>query len=341
MAQYGRSLLEFASREQECELQRIDVSLPGIDLRIRIPDSPLADAARTAFAAGDGLPGASRLEVEVSVLHTGALQAPAPSSWGREPYKPHEISKLLGEAGLQGSLFHDLRFWQFYDLEAHRGVQLMKGPEAFPPWEPGAPLRAFLHWAYAAQGRRMTHAGCLGLDGRGVLLAGAGGAGKSGTVLAGILNGLSSVGDDYVLVDMSQDAVSAHPVYSTLKQDAKGMERLGLDRLLGPRNLNWQGKVQFRASEIGALVPADGLEVAAVLLPRTGSPRTTIRPATRAEALLALAPSAVYQMPGERESGFRFFSRLVARLPVFHLDLGPDPKEVAGTIGAFIAGGSA
>ena len=47
------------------------------------------------------------------------------------------------------------------------------------------------------------------VSGDGVLLAGAGGAGKSGTTLAGILHGLSSVGDDYVAVRANGGRVEA------------------------------------------------------------------------------------------------------------------------------------
>ena len=80
----------------------------------------------------------------------------------------------------------------------------MRSADGFPPWEPGAPLRSFLHWEYAARGMRLVHGGTLGIDGRGVVLAGSGGAGKSGTVVAGIMVGLDSVGDDYVSVDQME-----------------------------------------------------------------------------------------------------------------------------------------
>ena len=46
--------------------------------------------------------------------------------------------------------------------------------------------------------RRIAHAASLGRDGRGILLLGHGGAGKSGTALAGVAAGLQTVGDDYV-----------------------------------------------------------------------------------------------------------------------------------------------
>ncbi|RST87203.1 serine kinase [Aquibium carbonis] len=336
IAGYGRHLLDVASATPEHLLATIDVALPHLDLRVRVPEGTLADAVRTAFVPwGDKASKPSR-RAEITVLDPTVGDTPDPLGWGSAPYVPHEISRSLSQVGLQGSLFHDLRFWQFHDLATGQGVQLMAGPDSFPPWEPGAPLRAFLHWEYAAQGRRMTHAGTLGREGRGVLLAGAGGSGKSGTVLAGLLHGLSSVGDDYVLVDLSENRVCAFPIFTTLKQDERGARRLHLDRLLGSRELNWQGKVQFRTSDIEADIARDGLSIGAILLPKVGADATSVHVASRSEAMLGLAPSAVYQMPGERESGFRFFSRLVSMLPAYRLELGPDPEEIAAVLWQFM-----
>lgn len=340
IGRYGRLLLDLAGSLADPGLVEVSVRLPWLDLRVRAPEGPMLDAVGSAFLSSSADLPVKR--VEITVLHSGLEGVPEPLDWGQEAYVPHRISAQLREAGLQGSLFHDLRFWQFHDLAASRGVQLMAGPDAFPPWEPGAPLRAFLHWAYADQGLRLTHAGTLGRDGRGVLLAGAGGSGKSGTVLAGLLGGLASVGDDYVLVEAGRGGVRAFPVFSTLKQDPAGFERLGLASRLGPRPLNWQGKYQFRIDELVIGGAADRLDVAAILLPRIGAGRgaTRITPASPKQALLALAPSALYQMPGERESGFRFFSGVVAALPAYHLELGPNPAEIASAIESFIETGA-
>lgn len=335
---YGRTLLALAGSATDLGLVEVDVRLPWLDLRVRAPEGPMLDAVGSAL-----LPSALDMPsktIEITVLHGGRNGVPAPLAWGGEAWVPHRLSADLRKSGLQGSHFHDLGFWQFYDLAASRGVQLMAGPDAFPPWEPGAPLRAFLHWAYADQCRRLTHAGTLGRGGRGVLLAGAGGSGKSGTVLAGLLGGLASVGDDYVLLDAGSSGVRAFPIFSTLKQDPAGFERLGLASRLGPRPLNWQGKHQFRIDELVSGGVADRLDVAAILLPRIGAGATRITPASPKEALLALAPSALYQMPGERESGFRFFSGVAATLPAYHLELGTDPAEIAGAIAAFIEAGA-
>jgi len=203
---------------------------------------------------------------------------------------------------------------------------------------PAAPLRPFLHWYYAERGMRLAHTGTLGLGGKGVLLPGAGGSGKSGTVMAGVRHGLQSVGDDYVLLDCDS-AVKARPIYATLKQDQKGFERLGLGSVLaGHLTPNWQGKYELNLPALSRQpVPSED-RIEAILVPRiANTPTTKIAPVSRAEAMMALAASSIHQMQDERESGFRFFSDVTRRLPAFRVELGQHPQEISEAISRFIS----
>ena len=316
------------------------IRLPGLELTAHLGPGIFADSLGRAFIEAESdRPDVRRLRIFVG--HPGIGNLPEPAHWGDAHFTEHGFAQKLAEAGLRGLHFHDLDFWQLQDLGQRVGVQLMRSADAFPPWEPGSPLRAFLHWEYAARGMRLTHAGTLGFDGKGVLLAGAGGAGKSGTVVAGLLNGLDSVGDDYVLVDL-EGGVSARPLFSTLKQDPRGFARLGLKTRLGADGLlNWQGKHTFHIEEIAPRPIPATLDIFALIVPHIGSGGTSsIMPMSRRDAMIALAPSGIAQMPGERESGFRFFSDLTRLLPCYRLSLGPDPEEIAGTIADFLARGS-
>jgi hypothetical protein len=271
------------------------------------------------------------------VSHPALGAFPDAAVWGESILDPIKFGRRLEEAGLRGDYFHDLRYWQIYDLETRVGAQLLLDASSFPPWEPGAPLRSFLHWDYASRGMRLAHAGTLGANGRGVMFAGAGGSGKSGTVLAGVLNGLDSVGDDYVLVGLD-GGVAAYPLFRTLKQDLAGWERLGLEERLGrPASLNWQGKYQFHLDDIAVRPIPSRLSIVAMMVPKVArAERTTINPMARKDTMVALATSGLTQMTGDRTSGFRFFSELTRLLPCYEVSLGLDPKEIAETIREFI-----
>ncbi|MCZ8543541.1 serine kinase [Mesorhizobium qingshengii] len=316
------------------------IRLPWLEVTAHLGPGVLADALGHAFVESRGdQPESSRCRIFIA--HPGIHGIPEPARWGDAHFTEHGFAERLAEAGLRGHYFHDLDFWQFYDPQRRVGVQLMGSADAFPPWEPGAPLRAFLHWEYAARGMRLTHAGTLGANGKGVLLAGAGGAGKSGTVAAGLLNGLDSVGDDYVLIDLA-NGVTARPLFSTLKQDPQGFARLGLKRRV-PANgpLNWQGKHAFHIGDIAPRPVPATLDIVALVVPHiSGGGASSIMPVSRRDAMIALAPSGIAQMPGERESGFRFFSDLTRLLPCYRLSLGTQPQEIAGTVADFLARGA-
>lgn len=227
--------------------------------------------------------------------------------------------------------------WQFFDQRSRCGVQLLRSATSLPPWDGGAPLRNFLHWHLISNVCGLLHAGTLGHAGQGILLAGPGGSGKSGTVLAGLLHGLQSVGDDYVLVRLDQD-VTAYPLFQTLKQDPGGCERLGIpaDSALR-RTLNWQGKHQFTLADLGGDQPVDQLRIRALCLPRiSGTSTTRFLPVNGKDAFLALAPSGLAQMPGDRGILFSFCAAVARSLPTYRLELGSDPAEISTSIRAFL-----
>jgi hypothetical protein len=238
--------------------------------------------------------------------------------------------------------FREYRCWQIFDIEARFGVQWMAADDSYPPWEAPAPLRVFLHWFYSAQGMRLAHAGTLGKGGKGVLLAGKGGSGKSGTVAAGLLYGLQTVGDDYVIVEPDGERVTAHPVFRTLKQDFAGLKRLGLEAISDRRAPNWQDKYEFFCSDIPAEEMPESLAISAIVVPETVHGRASaIMPISSAQAMLALAPSGLIQMPGERDAGVALFAKLVRSLPCYGMRLGTDPMEISSRIEALIEGDAA
>ena len=177
------------------------------------------------------------------------------------------------------------------------------------------------------------HAATLGHAGFGVLIAGPGGAGKSGTTLAGLASGLSTVGDDYILLDQ-EGAPTALPLYRYLKQDPAGITRIpGLaERLCGAR-LNWQGKYEFDPETIfpGCLV--DRLSLRAILLPSiAGGRHSRLERVSRSEAVQLLARDATQQLPMGGPESVLFFGGLTASLPVYRLYLSLHPAEIAAVV---------
>ncbi|MFT3810495.1 MAG: hypothetical protein QM698_11300 [Micropepsaceae bacterium] len=318
--------------------------LPFAAVDLTATDDAYVQACDRALATDDGpdggSPAAAPLRLRICVADARALGLGASPAWWEPTYGAVVFERRLEAAGLSGAYWHDGRMWTFFDRATGEGVQVLSHAGSWPPWEAASPLRLFLALAHLAAGRRLVHAATLGRAGRGVLIAGQGGAGKSGTTLAGIAAGLDTAGDDYVLVDpgpRGEGGVSVHPVYRLAKQDRTGLARLGLAHLAAATPPNWQGKHEFDVAAIGG-GRVGALRLTSILMPRiAGAAATTLTPASPRDAMLALAPSSVFQIPGERASALPFFAGLARRLPSFRLDLGHDPAEIAGVIDAFIA----
>ena len=72
-------------------------------------------------------------------------------------------------------------------------------------------------------------------------------------------------------------------------------------------------------------------------MPRIGGgSETHIVPLSKRDAMLAFAPSSLQQMPGERQSGFQFFSRVANSLPCYTIELGKNPAEIANAVADFL-----
>lgn len=332
LAGYATDLLAAARAYDPACLGRRRLSLPFLDVDLGFTSPVFADLCASALAAASArTPLAS---IAVFAMDAQAAGWPRPLWWDESSgFLSRDFDQTLAAVGLRG-FYHHQQSWQIYDPAARMGVQSLSSPLGIPPWETASPLRLFLHWAYASLGLRFAHAATLGVRGRGALVVGASGSGKSGTTIAGLLNGLDSVGDDFVVVAL-KPAPAAFRIFRSLKQDSAGLRRAGLD--LGDRPLNWRGKIEFDPAETARPL-SEAMALHAILLPRIAhAPRTTIKPATAQEAALALAPSGVFQLPGDALSGFRFFAELTRSLPAFHVSLSQDPQEIAGAIGDFLS----
>lgn len=297
----------------------------------------LADlCARTLMRRNHDDPEAA--SIEVYAIDAGSKGWEPPALWcNDQEFAPRDFDRILDAGNLRG-FYYGAPSWQFYDRAIGIGVATLPGPMEIPPWESATPFRLFLHWAYAAANMRLTHAATLGLGGYGALIVGASGSGKSSTALAGLVNGLDSVGDDYVLVEQGPRVV-AHSVFTLFKQDREGFRRAGVARSeVDAAELNPLGKVELEAAKLSPKGLVDRIEIGAVLIPEVARlRRTSIEPATARQAALSLAPSSVFQLPGDAIDGFGFLASLVRRLPAFRVRLSENPAEIADAIGSFLA----
>ena len=172
------------------------------------------------------------------------------------------------------------------------------------------------------------HAGAVGRDDGGVLIAGRGGAGKSTTSLACLDGGLLYAGDDYTLVDVDRPMV--YGLYSTAKLRPENLHRFPhLAALVDNADeLETQKAMLFLYRHRPELL-SSGFPVRAIVLPRvTGRPHTEIAPATAHDALAAIAPTTMFQLPGALPELFAKVRRLTRAVPCYWLDAGTELSEI-------------
>jgi hypothetical protein len=187
---------------------------------------------------------------------------------------------------------------------------------AVPWWERAAPLRAALYWALVGPGRHFVHAGAVGDDRGGVLLAGASGSGKTTVALAALTHGLGYVADDYVLLHTT-DQPHAIALYRTasIRQAPDDEHKTVVD------------VAESRPGSLRASLP-----VSAVIVPRIRGGRACLRRVGPAETLRALAPTTLLQFPLGDRAALGSLAALVRRVPCFGLDVGDDASELAAAV---------
>jgi len=338
LVEYAQDRLKAAaSYPKEC-LKRHDFALAHLDLTVWSSSDALSDLFQKSFVSRQEK-GSVAGRAIVFALDAEMEGWDRPREWNiKTKFTSRAFDRNLAEVNLRGFYFHEVPSWQLFDPVSGVGVASLLAPLGIPPWESSSPLRLFLHWAYSAADLRLTHAATLGVGRRGALIVGASGSGKSGTTLAGLMNGLNSVGDDYVLIEPGAPIV-AYPVFCTLKQDVGGVRRAGLpETVLDGAQLNWHGKFEFDVSKVAPHGLVDHLEIGAILIPEIARlPRTRIEPAARREGALSLVPSGVLQLPGDGTKGFRLLSEIARQLPAFKLRLSEDPVEIAEAIASFLS----
>lgn len=205
------------------------------------------------------------------------------------------------------------------------------------PWEAGAPLRRQLWWALGSD-VLFAHAGAVGDTDGVALIMGASGAGKSTTALSCALSGMGLLADDYCLV--KDDPPVAHVLHATARvhpRELPNLDGIGDAMVsLGPPSDDPDMKVllfPYRAMP-GAFLPRAPVRVALIL---HRGPEPGLEPMRAADALRAVAPSAMRQMHLDAGSELNALRRIVTSVPCHRLVLHRDRVANADLIRGALA----
>lgn len=238
---------------------------------------------------------------------------------------------LRGPEGSDVVAVHELGYHAITLIDRRSRLLLHRVPHvaALPWWERAAPLRPALFWALSGPDRHLVHAGAVGDERGGVLLAGAGGSGKTTVALAALAGGMSYVADDYLLLHSAPEPV-AWNLFSTAKLDAGHLARI--PRFASAASISPDPVADEKwVLDIADLLPdalVPSLPIRAIVVPRIHGGRSALRPTTAGVALLALAPSTAFQMPYDDGAVVASLAAVARSVPAFLLEVGDDVGEL-------------
>lgn len=220
------------------------------------------------------------------------------------------------------------------DLETNQGFLWRRSMQNVDYYERASPLRHILaSWFAMKRNAHLVHSAIVGTDGKCALLAGVGGSGKSTTAAACMYDGMDYIADDYGLVALEPEPM-AYSVYCTAKLYPYDLQKFPwLNEQVENRQILHKGKVVFYLANYPEANLVRRSRLAAVIAPVvTGQAQSTIEPISPATALLALAPSTIFQFWGPGNAQFKFLSELVRRVPCYSLGAGTNIDELPGMI---------
>lgn len=231
------------------------------------------------------------------------------------------------------SAFH----WSDYSLclmDHDRGEAIfwVRSVRSLPSWTIASPFRTLFHWWLETRGAQLVHAACVGFGGRGVLITGRGGVGKSTITLTCLMAGCAYVGDDYVVLT-NGEIPAAHSLYGTAKITRADMGRFGP---FAPKLLGNAADEKAVITVERSIVPS--LDLVGVLTPRfTESKDARIEPVDYAVLAGATSYTTIAQLPHAGQRTVDFLAAILDRLPGRSIALGTDRDSVVPALREFIA----
>lgn len=206
-----------------------------------------------------------------------------------------------------------------------------------PAWYASRPALPFVHAMTTATPWSAVHGGCVGLNGRCLLLAGKGKSGKTTASLSCARAGWNYAGDDYVFANTETGDIK--PLFATARLRTAAMDEFSalLTTSAELSHDDGDARHELRLADFVGRHRLKGGKLAAILLPRRrGAERPEFTPTRRSDAFSALLPSTSVGLLGWPDKTARKVAALVEQAPVFFVDTGNAPRYIPDAFREFL-----
>lgn len=294
-------------------------------LKFASPD--LADIFLPSFLSGDGQ------KADLTVAVAGAKDVDLS---GIVPVPRDRPRTFAGETGYAAWQPGEKDVLSLLNFESKRALIWL--PQNAPPaWYASRPGLPLVHALTKDTAWSAVHGGCVGREGRFLLLAGRGKSGKTTASLACARAGWDYAGDDFVFANT--DTGQVEPLFATARlRTTAASEFAGLlDTAAELSHDDGDARHELRLG--GAFGPhrLRGGKIAAILLPRRlGSERPVFSSARRSDAFSALLPHTSVGLLGWPDKTTRKVAALVEKAPAFFVDTGTMPDCIPDSFRYFL-----
>lgn len=320
---------------QVCPPQNYVYTVAGLGVQLRLAGNRLAQCLTPAFAhLAMAAPSQAALTIHAWDSRESDIALPAMLF--------AEVQRM-GQSTAWGYFIHDQRFSLFFqptlqilsllDRVQRKAIYWVSDAQQLALSDGGAPLLTLLHWWLSQQGYQVVHGAAVGTAAGGALLVGKSGSGKSTTALAALAAGLFYVGDDYCLV-----ANGIQPMLYSLYSSGKlNFADEPLFPSFQPARTTIQytnaDKALFFFAKPFAQQVVAALPLKVILLPVISSDeQPSLCEISPAQAVLAMAPSTIFQLVGGKQKAMHYVSQLVRQLPCFRLTVGAKREQIPQVI---------
>ncbi len=224
----------------------------------------------------------------------------------------------------------------FYDTTTKTGYFWMQDASQLSDWSTGAPFRAILHWFLNTHNIHLVHGAVIGSKNKSVLVTAKSGSGKSTTALASLLAGMDYLADDYSAIELQEKPI-AYSLYNSAKITRKGLSFFPeLEPLVWNKNFSGNEKAVVFLSQLFPHQVKLSAPLSAILIPRIVGGETTITPVSKVQALIAIAPTTMLQLPLAHTNKLTVLKNIIDQVPCYYLNLGDTIQKIPAVIKNFL-----